>query len=66
MGTNRASGIQAEKVSVDTVSGGVRLDGSMVELKLDTTSGSCEISPDDRIQEMDLESVSGSMRINAQ
>lgn len=60
-GSITASAIQSETVSVDTVSGSVHLEGSLEGLKLDTTSGSCEIELDDRIREIDMESISGNL-----
>ena len=58
-----ASGLCCDQIVAGTVSGSVILEGTAEELKLDTTSGRCQAELDERVQEIELDSVSGELEL---
>ena len=58
-----ASGLCCDQIVASTVSGNVSLEGTAEELKLDTTSGRCQAELDERVQEIELDSVSGELEL---
>ena len=62
-GPINASGLCCDQIIASTVSGHVILEGTAEELKLDTTSGRCQAELDERVQEIELDSVSGELEL---
>ena len=62
-GSITASGLCCDQIVASTVSGNVILEGTAEELKLDTTSGRCQAELDERVQEIELDSVSGELEL---
>ncbi|MBO5170324.1 MAG: DUF4097 family beta strand repeat protein [Oscillospiraceae bacterium] len=62
-GPINASGLCCDQIIASTVSGNVILEGTAEELKLDTTSGRCQAELDERVQEIELDSVSGELEL---
>lgn len=62
-GPINASGLCCDQIVASTVSGNVILEGTAEELKLDTTSGRCQAELDERVQEIELDSVSGELEL---
>ena len=62
-GPINASGLCCDQIVASTVSGNVSLEGTAEELKLDTTSGRCQAELDERVQEIELDSVSGELEL---
>ena len=58
-----ASGLCCDQIVASTVSGSVILEGTAEELKLDTTSGRCQAELDERVREIELDSVSGELEL---
>ena len=58
-----ASGLCCDQIVAGTVSGSVILEGTAEELKLDTTSGRCQAELDERVREIELDSVSGELEL---
>ena len=58
-----ASGLCCDQIVAGTVSGSVILKGTAEELKLDTTSGRCQAELDERVREIELDSVSGELEL---
>ena len=58
-----ASGLCCDQIVASTVSGNVSLEGTAEELKLDTTSGRCQAELDERVREIELDSVSGELEL---
>lgn len=58
-----ASGLCCDQIVANTVSGSVILEGTAEELKLDTTSGRCQAELDERVREIELDSVSGELEL---
>ena len=58
-----ASGLCCDQIVASTVSGNVILEGTTEELKLDTTSGRCQAELDERVREIQLDSVSGELEL---
>ena len=58
-----ASGLCCDQIVASTVSGNVILEGTAEELKLDTTSGRCQAELDERVREIELDSVSGELEL---
>lgn len=62
-GPINASGLCCDQIVASTVSGNVSLEGTAEELKLDTTSGRCQAELDERVREIELDSVSGELEL---
>ena len=62
-GPINASGLCCDQIVASTVSGNVILEGTTEELKLDTTSGRCQAELDERVREIELDSVSGELEL---
>ena len=62
-GPINASGLCCDQIIASTVSGNVILEGTAEELKLDTTSGRCQAELDERVREIELDSVSGELEL---
>ena len=62
-GPINASGLCCDQIVASTVSGNVILEGTAEELKLDTTSGRCQAELDERVREIELDSVSGELEL---
>lgn len=62
-GPINASGLCCDQIIASTVSGNVSLEGTAEELKLDTTSGRCQAELDERVREIELDSVSGELEL---
>lgn len=62
-GPINASGLCCDQIVASTVSGNVSLEGTAEELKLDTTSGRCQAELDERVWEIELDSVSGELEL---
>ena len=58
-----ASGLCCDQIVANTVSGSVILEGTVEELKLDTTSGRCQAELDERVRKIELDSVSGELEL---
>ena len=58
-----ASGLCCDQIVANTVSGSIILEGTAEELKLDTTSGRCQAELDERVREIELDSVSGELEL---
>ena len=58
-----ASGLCCDQIIASTVSGSIILEGTAEELKLDTTSGRCQAELDERVREIELDSVSGELEL---
>ena len=62
-GPINASGLCCDQIVASTVSGNVSLEGTAEELKLDTASGRCQAELDERVREIELDSVSGELEL---
>lgn len=62
-GPINASGLCCDQIVASTVSGNVSLEGTAEELKLDTTSGRCQAELDERVREIEMDSVSGELEL---